>query len=534
MAKKYVPEGAFLACDKGTSTSTLRVSFNKKTTIYAVPMATEADKFPFFHLKPMGLCTCPAKWATGVTCLPTTMQWDNPKDGVKINGNRMLLEDSTCNCIFGGKISIFFDRASAVSYGVGEGKMPSEYIKEGFDWLDKKTKESRAQRDSVLPDWMKPIAGAKDWFDDLGTGLVEGAVNGVVGLGEVIYQVGQDPVGTAEALGGMVKDGYEATTEGISDAYKWTTTPGNIGKAADSAWDWATTEGNLEQLGDDIVKGAKDTGEWIAKNPRKIGNTAGEFIPDAVAAVYTAGGSLAATAGKTALKEGAEAVVEKTVKEIAEAGAEQAGKEALEAGAKKGIKETLEQLAKKEGDDIAAVVTKAAPKKTKPPFKISDKHAGDAKLEAEFKRQLKDQQDAINKMKTKEWLQNREDFANRNKTDYAKKTKEARDNYRQQELTRRTNEFMNPPHDMDLADAKKAASKSMEGQAALHNPDGIAGGKADQITGMGDGRVNSSIGSQWDKGRAQSIEDQLKKDYGIPPKKISDIPDDEIMNIDLF
>ncbi|WP_084694535.1 PAAR-like protein [Chryseobacterium vrystaatense] len=365
MAKKYVPEGAFLACDKGTSPSTLRVSFNKKTTIYAVPMATEADKFPFFHLKPMGLCTCPAKWATGVTCLPTTMQWDNPKDGVKINGNRMLLEDSTCNCIFGGKISIFFDRASAVSYGVGEGKMPSEYIKEGFDWLDKKTKESRAQRDSVLPDWMKPIAGAKDWFDDLGTGLVEGAVNGVVGLGEVIYQVGQDPVGTAEALGGMVKDGYEATTEGISDAYKWTTTPGNIGKAADSAWDWATTEGNLEQLGDDIVKGAKDTGEWIAKNPRKIGNTAGEFIPDAVAAVYTAGGSLAATAGKTALKEGAEAVVEKTVKEIAEEGAEKAGKEALEAGAKRGTAEVLEQLAKKEGGDIAAVVTKTAAEKAK-------------------------------------------------------------------------------------------------------------------------------------------------------------------------
>ncbi|SHG93300.1 hypothetical protein [Chryseobacterium vrystaatense] len=116
-------------------------------------------------------------------------------------------------------------------------------------------------------------------------------------------------------------------------------------------------------MGDDIVKGAKDTGEWIAKNPRKIGNTAGEFIPDAVAAVYTAGGSLAATAGKTALKEGAEAVVEKTVKEIAEAGAEQAGKEALEAGAKKGIKETLEQLAKKEGDDIAAVVTKSLDEK---------------------------------------------------------------------------------------------------------------------------------------------------------------------------
>ncbi|MBL3549160.1 MULTISPECIES: DUF4280 domain-containing protein [unclassified Chryseobacterium] len=356
MAKKYVPEGAFLACDKGTSPSTLRVSFNKNTTIYDVPMATEADKFPFFHLKPMGLCTCPAKWATGVTCLPTTLQWDNPKDGVKINGNRMLLEDSTCNCIFGGKISIFFDRATAVAYGVGEGKMPSDYIKEGFDWLEQKTKESRADRNKMIPDWMKPIAGAKDWFDDLGTGLVEGAVNGVVGLGEVIYQVGQDPVGTAEAIGGMVKDGYK----GVKDAYTWTTTPGNLEKAANDSWEWANKEENWDKLGDDIVKGAQKTGDWIANNPRKIGNTVGEFIPDAVAAVYTAGGSVAATAGKTVLKEGAEVVVEKTVKEVAEAGAEKVGKEALEAGAKKGIKETLEQLAKKESDDIAAVVTREA------------------------------------------------------------------------------------------------------------------------------------------------------------------------------
>jgi len=46
--------------------------------------ATEADKLPFFHLKPMGLCTCPAKWATGLTCLPTNLQWDNSKDGLKI------------------------------------------------------------------------------------------------------------------------------------------------------------------------------------------------------------------------------------------------------------------------------------------------------------------------------------------------------------------------------------------------------------------------------------------------------------------
>ena len=87
---------------------------------------------------------------------------------------------------------------------------------------------------------------------------------------------------------------------------------------------------------------------------------------------------------------------------------------------------------------------------------------------------------------------------------------------------------------MNPLEAEKAAQQSMKGQAALHNPDGVAGGKFDQIAGMGDSKVNSSIGSQWSKGRAASIENQIKQSYGIPPKTIADIPDDAMMNIDLF
>ncbi|SIT16354.1 polymorphic toxin type 15 domain-containing protein [Chryseobacterium gambrini] len=522
MAKKYVPEGAFLACDKGTSPSTLRVSFNKNTTIYAVPMATEADKLPFFHLKPMGLCTCPAKWATGVTCLPTTLQWDNPKDGVKINGNRMLLEDSTCNCIFGGKISIFFDRASAVAYGIGEGKMPSDYIKEGFDWLEQKTKENRAERDKMIPDWMKPIAGAKDWFDDLGTGLVEGAVNGVVGLGEVIYQVGQDPVGTAEALGGMVKEGYEATTKGLNEAYKWSTTPGNLEKAANSTWDWASKEENWDKLGDDIVKGAQETGEWIAKNPRKIGTTVGEFIPDAVAAVYTAGGSVAATAGKTALKEGAEVVVEKTVKEVAEAGAEKAGKEALEAGAKKGIKETLEQLAKKESDEIAAVVTRSLLPKFKltNPFLKNIEHDLD-----EFIRQLKGQQEGLNKLSVDDFLKNRDEYL---KNGRSAEGSAAQKRFRQEALQERIEN--NIESGMSPKKAKLEAEEWMSDKAALHDPDQIAGGFGDKVTGMGDKRVNSSLGSQW-----KTRIDDLDKNVRDAAEKMSEAErKSTYLNVELY
>ena len=83
-------------------------------------------------------------------------------------------------------------------------------------------------------------------------------------------------------------------------------------------------------------------------------------------------------------------------------------------------------------------------------------------------------------------------------------------------------------------DALTKSEQFMKGKAALHNPDGVAGGKFDQIAGMGDSKVNSSIGSQWSKGRAASIENQIKQSYGIPPKTIADIPDDAMMNIDLF
>ncbi|WP_159256212.1 polymorphic toxin type 15 domain-containing protein [Tenacibaculum maritimum] len=64
--------------------------------------------------------------------------------------------------------------------------------------------------------------------------------------------------------------------------------------------------------------------------------------------------------------------------------------------------------------------------------------------------------------------------------------------------------------------------------------DGIAGEKIDSVTGLGDSKVNSSIGSQWRHGRVQSIESQVKSNYGIPPKTIDNIPDSAIMNINLF
>lgn len=162
-----------------------------------------------------------------------------------------------------------------------------------------------------------------------------------------------------------------------------------------------------------------------------------------------------------------------------------------------------------------------------PPFKKNPKHD-----DKEFANQLKAQQDAINQMTIKKWLENRECFETRNKEEYNKKAKQARDEYREKIRNDKYDELLEKNYTPEQASAE--VDKFMKENAALHNPDGVAGGEVDKITGMGDRKVNSSIGSQWRNGRAVSIENQIKQSYGIPPNSIADIPDDAMMNVDLF
>lgn len=50
----------------------------------------------------------------------------------------------------------------------------------------------------------------------------------------------------------------------------------------------------------------------------------------------------------------------------------------------------------------------------------------------------------------------------------------------------------------------------MNDKVALHDPDQMAGGYGENITGLGDSRINSSIGSQW-KTRIKAIDAQVRK-----------------------
>ncbi|QGQ20752.1 hypothetical protein GC089_18095 [Cellulomonas sp. JZ18] len=78
---------------------------------------------------------------------------------------------------------------------------------------------------------------------------------------------------------------------------------------------------------------------------------------------------------------------------------------------------------------------------------------------------------------------------------------------------------------MSRADAVAEARRQLQGQHPLHGPDQRAGGNPEQITGMGDGGVNSSIGSQWRNNAddLQAAMDDALVDADIDPAVWGDI-----------
>lgn len=63
---------------------------------------------------------------------------------------------------------------------------------------------------------------------------------------------------------------------------------------------------------------------------------------------------------------------------------------------------------------------------------------------------------------------------------------------------------------LSAEDAKSRANEWINSQAALHNPDQVAGGNASNIGGVGDRGVNSSIGAQW-RYRIDAVDEQIQR-----------------------
>jgi LXG domain of WXG superfamily/Novel toxin 15 len=133
-------------------------------------------------------------------------------------------------------------------------------------------------------------------------------------------------------------------------------------------------------------------------------------------------------------------------------------------------------------------------------FKRNDKHDS-----AEFARQLKDQEKAMNELTVDEYLKNREKYIEQGRAIEGNAAQQAA---REEAYVQKINELQR--EGLTLSKAKKQAKEWLDTQAALHNPDQIAGGKAEVIGGLGDKRINSSIGSQW-RYRIDIVDEQIKE-----------------------
>ncbi|HHT06400.1 MAG TPA: hypothetical protein GXZ97_09065 [Hydrogenispora sp.] len=160
-----------------------------------------------------------------------------------------------------------------------------------------------------------------------------------------------------------------------------------------------------------------------------------------------------------------------------------------------------------------------------PPFKIKQKFIKAGLLE-EYKRQVKGQEVGLNRLTIEKFLTNRTTYISRleeqklagkiQPSGRDPKGSTRQQSIREETLERKIREFKEQGLKSD--EAKERANAWIKTQAVLHEPDQIAGGDPENITGLGDKRVNSSIGAQW-KTRAIVLENAVN-DY-ITDKKLS-------------
>ncbi|MGP4041760.1 polymorphic toxin type 15 domain-containing protein [Gracilibacillus sp. D59] len=133
-------------------------------------------------------------------------------------------------------------------------------------------------------------------------------------------------------------------------------------------------------------------------------------------------------------------------------------------------------------------------------FKRNNKHDSE-----EFARQIKDQEKGMNELTIDDYLKNRERYIAEGR---ALEGNAAQQTAREEAFSDKLMELMADGKSFD--EAEKEAKEWLSTQAALHNPDQIAGGNPEIIGGMGNKGINSSIGSQW-KYRIDVVDEQIRE-----------------------
>ena len=125
--------------------------------------------------------------------------------------------------------------------------------------------------------------------------------------------------------------------------------------------------------------------------------------------------------------------------------------------------------------------------------------------ETEFSRQLANQEKGMNELTVAEYLQNRERYIAEGRAIEGNAAQKAA---REKAFVDKVDELQDKG--LSLKEAEIEAHKWLDTQAALHNPDQIAGGTPGMVSGMGNKNINSSIGSQW-KYRINDLDEQIRE-----------------------
>lgn len=118
----YVVSGAKLMCPFGMATSVLNVLPTRTQKMAGVPMANVMDFTPLVNIPPFGACSNPAYPPTAAAtaaamgaltpmpCVPAiTAPWTPGSPNVMVQGMPALTPTCTCQCMFGGVITIMQD-----------------------------------------------------------------------------------------------------------------------------------------------------------------------------------------------------------------------------------------------------------------------------------------------------------------------------------------------------------------------------------------------------------------------------------------
>ncbi len=156
MADSYVCSGATMKCTMGTSTARLTVLPIRTVFLTGQPMANISDHLTMVNLAPFGRCRSlgfPATAAataahhghlTPMPCMHNTpFPWMNGKNDYIVKGDPALLKSSTCQCMWGGTISLITDGQTPTG--------PADMSQKPREEFDKNQRKKNQKTISVPP-----------------------------------------------------------------------------------------------------------------------------------------------------------------------------------------------------------------------------------------------------------------------------------------------------------------------------------------------------------------------------------------------